>query len=152
MNPTLSWVIHWCPYVQAPGCTLTRSTQASEQHLNTEGPVARKSSGERPENMKSVECPGAGSPKDCLLVSNLHIGVIEVLYDPGILLLSIYLKETKTSNSKRHTHPSVHRSTIYSCQDVGESKCPSTDEPVKKTWYICTLTDTSLERLLNHEK
>ena len=30
-------------------------------------------------------------------------------------------------------HPNVHSSTIYN------SQCPSTDEWIKKMWYICTV-------------
>ena len=57
------------------------------------------------------------TPEDCFLASILNTAVIEVLHDPGILLLGMYLKKTKTSNSKRHMHLSVHSSTIYNCQD-----------------------------------
>ena len=35
-------------------------------------------------------------------------------------------------------HPNVHRSTIYNSQDMEASKCPSTDECIKKMWYIYT--------------
>ena len=36
-------------------------------------------------------------------------------------------------------HPNVHSSTIYNSQDVEASKCPSTDEWIKKMWYIYTM-------------
>ena len=36
-------------------------------------------------------------------------------------------------------HPNVHSSTIYNSQDVETSKCPSTDEWIKKMWYIYTM-------------
>ena len=36
---------------------------------------------------------------------------IKLPYDPGILLLGIYLE--KNTNLRRYTHPSVHRSTHY---------------------------------------
>ena len=36
-------------------------------------------------------------------------------------------------------HPNVHSSTMYTSQDVETSKCPSTDEWIKKMWYIYTM-------------
>ena len=33
-------------------------------------------------------------------------------------------------------HPSVHSSTIYNSQDMEATKCPLTDEWIKKIWYI----------------
>ena len=35
-------------------------------------------------------------------------------------------------------HPYFHSSTIYSSQDI-ETTCPSTDEWIKKMWYIYTM-------------
>ena len=35
-------------------------------------------------------------------------------------------------------HPNVHSSSIYNSQDV-ESKCPSTDDWIKKMWHIYTM-------------
>ena len=43
---------------------------------------------------------------------------IEQPYDPEVLLLGIYLKENKSTSSKRYMHPSVHSNTIYNSQDV----------------------------------
>ena len=43
----------------------------------------------------------------------------ELLYDPAILLLSIYWGEKNESiNSKRHMHPNVHSSIVYNSQDM----------------------------------
>ena len=42
-------------------------------------------------------------------------------------------------NLKRYMHPNVHSSTIYNSQDVEASKCPSTDDWIKKMWYIYTM-------------
>ena len=39
--------------------------------------------------------------------------------------------------SKRCIHPSVHCSTIYKTQK--QPRCPSTDEWIKKLWYIYTM-------------
>ena len=36
-------------------------------------------------------------------------------------------------------HPNVHSSTIYHSQDMEEPTCPSTDEWIKKMWYIYTM-------------
>ena len=35
-------------------------------------------------------------------------------------------------------HPNVHSSTVHNKQDM-ETKCPSTDEWIKKMWYIYTM-------------
>ena len=44
--------------------------------------------------------------------------VIELPYDPAILLLGISLKETKTVILKRYMHSSVHGNIIYNSQDM----------------------------------
>ena len=36
-------------------------------------------------------------------------------------------------------HPNVHCSTVYSSQDMEATECPSTDEWIKKMWYIYTM-------------
>ena len=35
-------------------------------------------------------------------------------------------------------YPTVHCSTIYNSQDMEQPKCPSTEEWIKKMWYIYT--------------
>ena len=35
-------------------------------------------------------------------------------------------------------HPNVHCSAIYNSQVMEATKCPSTDEWIKKIWYIYT--------------
>ena len=35
-------------------------------------------------------------------------------------------------------HPHVHCSIIHNSQDMEKSKCPLTDECIKKIWYIYT--------------
>ena len=42
-------------------------------------------------------------------------------------------------NLKRYMHLHAHRSTFYNSQDMEASKCPSTDEWIKKMWYIYTM-------------
>ena len=36
-------------------------------------------------------------------------------------------------------HPNVHSSTIYNSQVMEATKCPLTDEWIKKMWYIYTM-------------
>ena len=38
-------------------------------------------------------------------------------------------------NSKRHTHPSIHRSARYDRQNTEALKCLSTEARIKKTWH-----------------
>ena len=45
-TPRLSWTIHWCPHVQAAGCTLTKSTQCINNAWIQRGAVERKGNGE----------------------------------------------------------------------------------------------------------
>ena len=50
----------------------------------------------------------------------------------------ILLISGENYNWKRYMHPSVH-STIYNSQDMKQPKCPSTDEWIKKMWYVYTM-------------
>ena len=43
---------------------------------------------------------------------------IELLYDPAIPLLGIYLEKTTTLIPKGYMYPNVHSSTIYNRQDM----------------------------------
>ena len=40
---------------------------------------------------------------------------------------------------QRHIYSDVHCSTIYNSQDMETTKCPSTEEWIKKIWYIDTM-------------
>ena len=42
-------------------------------------------------------------------------------------------------NSKRYMCPNIHYSTIYNSQDMEATKCPSTEEGIKKTRNIYTM-------------
>ena len=42
--------------------------------------------------------------------------------------------QRKNRNLERCTYPNVHSRTIYSSQDLESTKCPSTEECVKKMW------------------
>ena len=47
-----------------------------------------------------------------------------------------YLSEgNKSTNSKRYSHPHVHRSMIYNSQDMKQPKCLLMDEWRKKLWW-----------------
>ena len=39
-------------------------------------------------------------------------------------------------NLKRHMHPNIQSGTIYNTQDMEATKCPSTEEWIKKMWYL----------------
>ena len=57
---------------------------------------------------------------------------IDLPYDPAIPHLDIYLEKIKTLIQK-DMHPNVHSSTVYNSKDM-ETKCPSTDEWIRKMW------------------
>jgi len=42
-------------------------------------------------------------------------------------------------NSERYRHPNIHCSTICNSQDMEAPTYPSTDEQIKKMWYIYTM-------------
>ena len=62
---------------------------------------------------------------------------IELLNDPAIPLLGIYLGEKK-HNWKRSMLSKIHCSTTHNSQDI-ETKCPSTVDWIKKMWHISTV-------------
>ena len=43
---------------------------------------------------------------------------------------------------KKYMHPNVHFSTVYNSQDMEATKCPSTEEQIKKTCYAYTYIHT----------
>ena len=78
--------------------------------------------------------------------------------NPVIPPLGIYPDKTTT---QKDTCTPVHCNTIYNSQDIEGTRCPSTDEWIKKMWYIYTkeyylvikrnLTESVVERCLNLE-
>ena len=60
---------------------------------------------------------------------------IELPYDPAIQPLGIYLDKTFL---KTHMHQHVHYSTVHNSQDM-ETTQMSTDDWMRKTWYIYTM-------------
>ena len=62
---------------------------------------------------------------------------IELPYDPAILLLGIYLD--KTIIPKDTCTPMFIAALFTIAKTWKQAKCPSTDECIKKMWYICTM-------------
>ena len=59
------------------------------------------------------------------------------LYDPAIPLLGIYPEETKL---KKDTCISLFIAALFTiARTWKQPSCPSTDERIKKLWYICTM-------------
>ena len=75
----------------------------------------------------------------------LKILEVELPYDPAIPLLGIYLK-SKNKNTKSCT-PMYTAALFTTAQIWKQPYCPSTDEWIKKVWYICTM-----EYILSHKK
>ena len=47
-------------------------------------------------------------------------------------------KEVQSVHSK-HVYPNVHHSTVYNSWTWKQPRCPSTDEWIRKLWYIYTM-------------
>ena len=62
---------------------------------------------------------------------------IKTSYDPAIPLLGIYPEETKIEKDKCIPLFTVSIFTI--ARTWKQPRCPSTDEGIKKLWYICTV-------------
>ena len=58
-------------------------------------------------------------------------------YDPGIPLLGIYLEETK---NEKDTCTSMFIAALFTIPRTWKQpRCPSTDELIKKLWYMYTV-------------
>ena len=68
---------------------------------------------------------------------------IELPYDPAIPLLRVYLKEMKTK-TRKDSGTFMFIAALFTIAKTW--KCPSTDEWIKKRWYIYNGI------LLNHKK
>ena len=66
----------------------------------------------------------------------LKVG-IKPSYDPAIPLLGIYAKETKLE--KDTCTPMFTAALFAIAKTWKQPRCPSTDEWIKKLWYICTM-------------
>ena len=67
----------------------------------------------------------------------LKILEVELPYDPAIPLLGIYLK-SKNKHTKSCT-PMYTAALFTTAQIWKQPYCPSTDEWIKKVWYIYTM-------------
>jgi len=66
---------------------------------------------------------------------------IELLYNPAITLLGVYLeRQNKNTNSKRYMHSNIYSSIIYNSQDMKAT----TDEWIKKLWYMHISSETPI--------
>ena len=62
---------------------------------------------------------------------------IKPQYDPVVPLLGIYPEETKTE--KETCIPLFTAALLTIARTWKQPRCPSTDEWIKKLWYICTM-------------
>uniref|UniRef100_A0A452UVZ5 DUF1725 domain-containing protein n=1 Tax=Ursus maritimus TaxID=29073 RepID=A0A452UVZ5_URSMA len=70
-----------------------------------------------------------------LLIKKLKI---ELSYNPVITLLGL-LKKYKSTNSNGYMHLHVYCTMSAIAKLWKEPRCPSTDEGIKKMWYIYTM-------------
>ena len=75
---------------------------------------------------------------------------VELPYDPAIPLLGIYLKKTKTKTlNQKATCTSMYTAALFTTAQIWKQPyCPSTEEWIKKMWYICTM-DTYSDTIKN---
>ena len=64
---------------------------------------------------------------------------IELPYDPAILFLGISTEKTKTLIRKDTCTPMFIAALFTIARTWKQHKCPSTDEWIKKMWYIYTM-------------
>ena len=64
---------------------------------------------------------------------------IDLPYDPAIALLGIYLKDTGVLMHRGTCTPMFITALSTIAKLWKESKCPSTDERIKKLWFIYTM-------------
>jgi hypothetical protein len=67
---------------------------------------------------------------------------IELQYDPIIPLLGIYPKEFKSGYNKGNSTYNVCYSIISIAKVWKQSRCTTTDERIKKMWYLYTMEST----------
>ena len=79
---------------------------------------------------------GAATVENSMEISQKKTLKTELPYDPGIPLLGIYLKETKPL-IRKDTYTTMFIAALFIIAKVRKQpKCPSTDEWIKKMWYI----------------
>ena len=78
---------------------------------------------------------------------------IELPYDPAILLLGIYLKKNPKSLIWEDTCTPVFMAALFTIVKIWKQpKCPSTDEWMKKMWFMYIYAYTQNGILLRHKK
>jgi hypothetical protein len=70
------------------------------------------------------------------LLKNLNI---DLLYDLAIPLLGIYPKESDTGYSRGTCTPMFIAALFTIAKLWEQPRCPTTDEWIKKMWYLCTM-------------
>jgi hypothetical protein len=70
------------------------------------------------------------------LFKNLNI---DLPYDPAIPLLGIYPKECNTGYSKSTCTPMFIAAVFTIAKLWKQPRCPTTDEWIKKMWYLYTM-------------
>ena len=71
---------------------------------------------------------------------------MELPFDPGISLLGIYLKKSKTLILK-NIHTPIFIAVLFTIAKIWKQpKCPSVDQKIKKLWYIYTMEHYSAEK------
>ena len=93
---------------------------------------------------REPSCTVGGNVNWCSHYGELYGGSlkklkIELLYDPAILLLSIYPEKTKTLIQKDTCTPMFIAALFTVVKTWKQPKCPSTDEWAKKMWYMYTM-------------
>ena len=71
---------------------------------------------------------------------------MDLLFDPAILLLGIYLKEPKTLIQNNITTPMFIAAQFTIAKYWKQPKCPSANEWIQKLWYIYTMEFYVAER------
>ena len=77
---------------------------------------------------------------------------IELPYDPAIPLLGIYLEKMKTLIQKDKCTPMFTAALFTIAKTWKQPKCTSTDEWIKKMYFIHTHTHTHTQWNVSHKK
>jgi hypothetical protein len=64
---------------------------------------------------------------------------IDLPYDPAIPLLGIYPKDCDPGDSRGTCTPMFIEALFTIAKLWKQPRCPSTDEWIKKMWYLCTV-------------
>ena len=76
-----------------------------------------------------------------------------ITYDPAIPLLNIYFKELKSGSQRTVCTPMLTAALFTIAKRQKLPKSPSTDEWIKKKWYVHTMkyqSTTKMKEILSH--